>query len=172
MDKIINKINLIGGAAVTLLSAVLGEYWYLFAAFAVLNVLDYITGIMKSRYTHTENSNKGLKGIMKKLGYWIVIGIAFFVAVAFRDVGAKIGVDFGFAVFIGWFTLCTFIINEIRSILENLVLIGVEVPRWLVSGLEVAHNKINDIADGMPDKLTKKDALRYNRGEEDEDDEY
>ena len=47
------------------------------------------------------------------------------------------------SVLIGWFTLGMFIINEIRSILENLVEIGVDVPIWLIKGLEVADKKIN-----------------------------
>lgn len=152
MDKIINKINLAGAAAATLLSALLGQYWYLFAAFAALNVADYLTGWYRSDKTGTTNSSKGLDGILKKLGYWIAIGIAFFVAVAFRDVGEMIGVDLGFTVFIGWFTLCTFIINEIRSVLENLVQIGVAVPPWLVRGLAAANDKINDIAGGGTDE--------------------
>ena len=48
---------------------------------------------------------------------------------------------------LGWLTLATFIINEIRSILENLVLIGVVVPKFLIHGLEVAAKKIEQAAD-------------------------
>ena len=171
MEKVLDKFNLIVGAAVALLSTAFGQFWYLFLAFAILNVVDYFTGWYKANQTGTENSNKGLRGIMKKLGYWVVIAIAFFVAVGFKDIGSVIGINLGFTVFIGWFTLCTFIINEIRSVLENLVEIGVEVPPWLVKGLKVANDKINDMADGIPDKTTKKDALHSNRGEGDEDDE-
>lgn len=143
MDKIISKVNAIYAAAVTLLTAVFGAYWYLFTAFAVLNVVDYITGIVKSKKLKTENSSKGLDGIVKKLGYWIVIAIAFFLSAAFADVGNTIGIDLGFTVFVGWFTLCALIINEIRSVLENLIAIGVAVPKWLVRGLKAAEDKIN-----------------------------
>ena len=69
------------------------------------------------------------------------IAIAFFLAVGFVEVGTIIGVDLGFTQLFGWFTLATFIINEIRSILENLVIMGVEVPAFLTKGLEVASNK-------------------------------
>ena len=148
MEKILEKINLLWAAAVTLLTAAFGTYWFLFAAFIALNAVDYITGIIKSRYTRTENSNKGLKGIFKKVGYWVVIAIAFFLSYGFETLGTIIGVNLGFTVLIGWFTLGTFIVNEIRSILENLVLIGVEVPAWLVKGLEVANEKINDAMEG------------------------
>lgn len=147
MEKLINKINLIGAAAVTLMSALFGEFWYLFLAFAALNVLDYVTGIIKAKVAHTENSVKGFNGIVKKLGYWVVVAIAFFLSVGFKDIGAAIGIDLGFTVFIGWFTLCTLIINEIRSVLENLVEIGVDVPPWLVKGLEAANDKLKDIGE-------------------------
>jgi phage-related holin len=56
--------------------------------------------------------------------------------------GAEIGINLGFTVLFGWFTLATFIINEIRSILENLVKIGVYVPCFLIKGLEVASELI------------------------------
>ena len=148
MEKILAKINLMMSAAVTLLTTAFGTFWFLFAAEIGLNIVDYITGVIKAKYTHTENSNKGLKGIIKKVGYWIVIAISFFISYGFKSFGDIIGINLGFTELIGWFVLGTFIINEIRSILENLVEIGVEVPAWLVKGLEVANNKINNAANG------------------------
>ena len=146
MEKIINKINLTGGVLIAAMSMIFGEFWYLFAAFAAANVADYITGILKARIAHKENSSDGVKGIAKKVCYWLVIAIAFFLSVAFRDMGKMIGLDLGFTEFIGWFTLCTFIINELRSILENVIELGVDVPEWLIKGLEVADKKINAVS--------------------------
>ena len=143
MEKVMNKINLTGGALVAALSMIFGEFWYLFAAFAAANVADYITGILKARLAPKENSSDGVRGIAKKVCYWLVIAIAFFLSVAFLDMGSLIGLDLGFTEFIGWFTLCTFIINELRSILENVIELGVDVPEWLIKGLEVADKKIN-----------------------------
>ena len=147
MEKLANKINLTGGALIAVMSMLFGEFWYLFAAFAAANIADYITGIIKARITHKENSSDGVRGIAKKVCYWLVIAIAFFLSVAFRDMGRVIGLDLGFTEFIGWFTLCTFIINELRSILENVVELGVDVPAWLIKGLEIADRKINAAAE-------------------------
>lgn len=144
MEKIFEKTNLLWAAAVTLLTSAFGIYWYIFAAFISLNVIDYASGIVKARYTRCENSSRGLQGIIKKVGYWVVIAIAFFISYIFHDLGLIIGIDLGFGVFIGWFVLATFIINEIRSILENLVEIGVEVPPFLIKGLEVAKSKLEN----------------------------
>ena len=76
MDKIFVKINLLWAGVLTFLTSALGAYWYIFAAFMVLNVADFLTGIAKAKYGNSENSNKGAKGVVKKLGYWIVIFIA------------------------------------------------------------------------------------------------
>lgn len=142
MEKIIDRINLTCGAAVALFSYLLGEHWWLFAAFLALNVTDYITGFVKARMTKTENSNKGMRGIVKKVGYWVVIGIAFFISVSFEEIGGIIGVNLGVVRLFGWFTLATFIINEIRSVLENLVALGVKIPDFLIRGLSAAQKAV------------------------------
>ncbi len=138
----LHKANLIWGAVIAALTAVFGKFWFLFAAFLALNLTDYITGLVKAYLTSTENSNKGLRGICKKVGYWIVIAIAFFISLCLGEMGTLLGVDLGFTQLAGWFCLATFIINEIRSVLENLVIIGVDVPEFLIRGLEVASNKL------------------------------
>ena len=140
--KVLQKINLVWGGIVTVLSAIFGDFWFLFLAFLLLNVADYVTGILKARFTKTENSNKGLHGIVKKVGYWVVIAIAFFIALCFNEMGGLLGVNLAFVELLGWFTLATFIINEIRSILENLVILGVDVPQFLIKGLEVAYEAV------------------------------
>lgn len=52
-----DKYNAIAGAAVAILTAVFGIYWYVFAAFLLLNVIDWLTGWYKS-YKKKEESSK------------------------------------------------------------------------------------------------------------------
>ena len=54
--------------------------------------------------------------------------------------------------FFGWFTLTCLIINETRSILENLIEIGIDVPLFLKKGLEVYQNKIESKVDTIMKK--------------------
>ena len=61
----------------------------------------------------------------------------------FGELGNIVNVDLGVTMLLGWFTLATFLINEIRSILENLVIMGVYVPDFLAKGLEVASKLID-----------------------------
>ena len=48
--------------------------------------------------------------------------------------------------FVGWFTLANYLVNEIRSVLENLVEMNVPVPDFLVSGLRVTAEKIETVS--------------------------
>ena len=78
-----DKYNAIAGAAVAILTAVFGIYWYVFAAFLLLNVIDWLTGWYKSHKKKEESSKTGLIGIVKKLGYWAIILVAFIISGVF-----------------------------------------------------------------------------------------
>lgn len=138
-----DSYNAIVGGIVAVLTMIFGEHWIIFAAFLMFNIIDYLTGWMKSRMTKKENSVKGWQGVLKKLGYWIMVLVAFSMSAIFIDLGETINVDLGITTLLGWFVLGSLIINEIRSILENLVEAGYNVPAILINGLEVADKIIN-----------------------------
>lgn len=140
---VIDKINAIYGMIVAVLSYVLGDHWILFVAFLALNVIDYITGCLKSRINGKSSSTRGAIGALKKLGYWLMIMVSFGMSAVFIEIGETIGVDLQFSTMIGWFILCTLIINELRSIVENFVEAGYDVPNFLVKGLEVADKALD-----------------------------
>ncbi len=139
-----DKVNMVYGVIATIGVALFGKYWFLFAGFLILNVIDYATGYCKAKfYNKNESSAIGAKGIFKKVWYWIVIGIAFFIAYSFVYLGEVIGINLSFVQLFGWFTLATYLINEIRSILENLVEMNVKVPKFLVVGLDVTQKLLD-----------------------------
>lgn len=140
---IINKTNVVAGMFVTLASYFLGQYWFLFAAFLALNVIDHGTGYIKAKFfLNNESSEIGAKGIAKKVLYWLMIATAFLISVAFQDLGEVLGIDLGFMVFIGYLTLATYIVNEVRSIIENFYEMGYQVPKFLVKGLDIVEKKL------------------------------
>ena len=143
MATITDSYNAFVGAVIAILTMVLGEHWYIFAAFLLLNVIDWITGWMKSRINGVENSMAGWKGVLKKLGYWLMVMVAFGASAVFIEIGKVIGVNLGITTLLGWFVLASLIINEIRSILENFVEAGYNVPAILVNGLKVADQVVN-----------------------------
>lgn len=129
----IDRYNAVVGTVVTVLTAVFGVYWYIFAGYLLCNVLDWLTGWYKSRKLGRESSKTGLKEILKKVGYWVIILVAFLVPELFIHLGQDLlGINLGFLVLLGWFTLATLLVNEIRSILENLVECGYDVPDFLI----------------------------------------
>ena len=145
----IDKINAGLGVIVAVLSYALGEHWFLFVAFLGLNVIDYITGYMKSRAKRTLNSSKGLDGVVKKFGYWLMIVVAFGMSGIFIEVGEVIGLNLHFTTMIGWFVLASLIINEFRSIIENFFEMGYHVPEILTKGLEVANKALDAAEDTL-----------------------
>lgn len=142
-DPFIDSYNVVMGTVVAILSYLLGEHWILFVAFLLLNIADWITGWMKSRINGNENSVEGWKGVLKKLGYWLMVMVAFGASAVFIEIGKTIGVDLGITTLLGWFVLASLLINEIRSILENFVEAGFKVPKILIKGLEVADKVVN-----------------------------
>lgn len=142
--KVVDTYNTCVGICIAALTAVFGIYWYIFLAYFALNVLDWLTGWYKARKLKKESSAVGLKGIIKKLGYWVVIAVAFIVSGVFVQMGHDLlNVDLIFLTSIGWFTLALLLVNEVRSILENLVECGYNVPSILIKGLAVTEKLIN-----------------------------
>lgn len=148
--KVLDTYNAIIGAVIAVLSYIFGEHWLLFALFLAFNLVDWLTGWAKSRLAHKESSSAGWKGVLKKLGYWLMIAVAFGASAVFVEIGVTLGINLEITVLLGWFVLASLIVNELRSILENFVEMGYNVPRILTKGLEVADKAINQ--PGQDDK--------------------
>lgn len=143
MQTITDSYNAFVGTIIAILTMVFGEHWFIFALFLLLNVADWLTGWMKSRINGIENSMAGWKGVLKKLGYWLMIIVAFAIAAGFIEIGKVIEIDLGITTLLGWFVLASLIVNEARSIVENFVEAGYDVPKVLTTGLQVADEKLN-----------------------------
>lgn len=138
--RFVDKYNAIVGSIVMVATALLGAYWYVFAGYLLLNVLDWGTGWYKARKKKEESSYIGLRGILKKVGYWVIILVAFLMPDLLIGLGRDVlGINLDFLMLFGWFTLACLLVNEIRSILENLVECGYNVPIFLIKGLAVTE---------------------------------
>lgn len=118
---------------------------YLFGIYLLLNVLDWLTGWYKARVKKEASSKAGLNGIIKKVGYWIILLIAFLIPYMFQRLGKDLlDMDLGYLSALGWFTLANLLINEIRSILENLIACGYQVAEILKRGLEITEKMLDE----------------------------
>lgn len=139
----IDRYNAAVGAIVAVFTALFGGYWYLFAGYLALNIIDWLTGWYKARKLGRESSSVGWRGAAKKVGYWIIILVAFLMPTLFVHMGQDmLGINLQFLMLFGWFTLASLLVNEIRSILENLVECGYSVPQFLIKGLAVTEKMI------------------------------
>ena len=109
VQTITDNYNAFVGTVIEVISVIFGEHWYLFALFLALNIADWVTGWMKSRIMKKENSVKGWKGVLKKIGYWIMITFAFMIAAGLIEIGEIIGVDLQITTLLGWFVLASLI---------------------------------------------------------------
>lgn len=117
----------------------------LFLILLLTNFFDWLTGWAKARINRNENSSTGLLGILRKIGLWVLVFMAFLLSYAFIELGSILGINMNITQFFGWFILLSLIINEIRSILENLVECKINVPIIFVKGLAIFEDKIEDL---------------------------
>ena len=137
----------------------MGKFWFLFVFLLSLNVIDYITGIIKAKYIRMESSAQAMKGFVKKFLMWCLVAMGFGLGLTFKEIGEIIGINLHIMISIGWFLIVHFIINEIRSILENIVQLdkGHLVPNWLIKGLDVTNKIIDKNINNIIDNIDKKD---------------
>lgn len=94
-------------------------------------IVDYMSGMLKAWALEELNSKAGIQGIVKKIGYLILVCVAgtvdWLVWEGLRKVG--ITLDFGFC--FGIIVTIWLIINELISILENLEALKVPMPKFL-----------------------------------------
>ena len=94
-----------------------GQMDTLFKTFLIFIIVDYISGLCKAIYNKKLNSEIGLKGIIKKVGYLLIIIVA-----------QLIGNLYNNSLDIRNILLYMFISNEVISILENMSEVGIVIP--------------------------------------------
>lgn len=152
--RLLNGYNFVAATMITILTDIFRQYGIVLASFLMLNLIDWITGTCKAHIGGRESSVAGLKGICKKLGYWVLIFVAFVTGKDLAMLAGEMGFAFVFADYIGWLTLSMLVVNEARSITENLVEMGVAVPKIFSKGLSIAQNTLEATLSQQEDKET------------------
>lgn len=112
---------------------------------AGLNVTDYITGILASKRRDEQvTSDKGLWGIAKKVGMWILIGLGWAMDVLISYAGQYVGLSIKLPFVVATIVAVWLICNEIISILENLLDIGVAMPPFLMPLARLIKGQVED----------------------------
>lgn len=112
---------------------------------AGLNFTDYITGILASkRRNELVTSDKGLWGIVKKIGMWILVGLGWAMDVLINYAGQHVGLSIKLPFVVATIVAVWLICNEIISILENLLDIGVAMPPFLMPLARMIKGQVED----------------------------
>lgn len=96
----------------------------------IVIVIDYITGVISAIYNKKLNSTIGLKGILKKFSYLIIVSLSVILDRIVGDTGA-----------IRTIVIYFFVANDGISIVENIGKMGVPLPKKLTEVLEQLRNK-------------------------------
>ena len=96
----------------------------------IVIVIDYITGVISAIYNKKLNSNIGLKGILKKFSYLIIVSLSVILDRIVGDTGA-----------IRTLVIYFFVANDGISIVENIGKMGVPLPKKLTEVLEQLRSK-------------------------------
>lgn len=129
-----NIIKKMVTAAAGFLSSVLGILYIPVLLMVVCNVIDYITGLMaaRNRADGGISSYKSMKGIQKKITMWLLVAVGAIIDQLLAYASATLGVAMPFAFLVACIVAIWIICNEIISILENMIDIGVGIPGFLL----------------------------------------
>lgn len=118
-------------------------------------IVDYMSGMLKAWALEELSSKVGLRGIVKKLSYLMLVCVAgvvdWLVWSGLRQVG--ITLDFGFC--FGLMVTVWLIINELISIMENLDALKVPMPPFLRSIVKHLKNAVEVKGDNAAESEEK-----------------
>ena len=132
-------------AVFSFLSSLLGILALPVCLMVACNVIDYITGLMAAKYRDQDiKSDIGLRGIVKKVCMWLLVVVGAFVDVLIQYAVSctTIAVDIPFIV--ATTVAVWLVVNEIISILENMVDIGVSMPPFLLPVVKHIKKQVED----------------------------
>lgn len=111
------------------------------------NVVDYVTGLWAAPYrTESVSSYKGIRGIIKKVCMWILILVGAWVDMLINYAASWAGMEFSLPFIVATVVAVWLVVNEIISILENMIDIGVDMPPFLMPAVQYIKKQVEDKA--------------------------
>ncbi len=109
------------------------------------NVIDYLTGICAAKYrTEPISSYKGIRGIIKKVCMWLLVLIGAWIDILINYAIHTAGIELTIPFIVATVVAVWLVVNEIISILENMIDIGVDMPPFLLPLMKNIKKKTED----------------------------
>lgn len=132
-----NTVKTIVTAVTGFLSSILGVLYIPVILMVACNVIDYITGLMAAPNRNKEiNSYRGIRGIQKKVTMWLLVVVGAIIDALLAYTSRTLGIVLPFTFLVACIVAIWIICNELISILENIVDIGVSIPGFLLPLVE------------------------------------
>lgn len=129
-------MNKIKGTAIAALSVIMSWLGILAVPVFLLlgcNLIDYGTGLAAAKYRNDGiSSYKSIRGITKKVCQWLLIVVGVWVDILINYAVECAGIDITLPFIVGTVVAVWLVVNEIISILENMIDIGVTMPPFLL----------------------------------------
>lgn len=123
-------INNICSVILTTLIYLLGGIDIALKCLIIMIILDYVSGVASAIYNKKLNSQIGLKGILKKFMYLVIVCVSVILDRIIGNTGA-----------IRTLVIYFFVANDGISILENIGKMGIPLPKKLIDTLEQLKKK-------------------------------
>ena len=105
-------------------------------------IIDYMSGMLKAWGNDELSSSVGLRGIVKKLSYLMLVCVAGVVDWLLWSGLRQVGITLNFGFCFGLIVTIWLIINELISILENLDALKVPMPKFLKNIVKHLKNAV------------------------------
>lgn len=114
------------------------------------NLIDYFTGLCAAKYrSEGISSYKGIRGIIKKVCMWLLIVVGAVVDALLNYVAEYIGLGITIPFIVATVVAVWLVVNEIISILENMLDIGVSMPPFLMPVVKHIKKQMEEKADAV-----------------------
>lgn len=112
------------------------------------NLIDYVTGLVAAKYRQDGgiSSYKSIRGIFKKIGMWLLIIVGAFMDILIQYAVECVGLGLTVPFVVATVVAVWLVVNEIISILENLMDIGVNMPPFLMPVVKYIKKQVEDKA--------------------------
>lgn len=150
----INDIKKFITAITALFSSLLGVLYVPVLLMIACNIIDYITGLMaaKNRPGGGISSYRSIKGIQKKICMWLLVVVGAILDQLLKYAATTAGINLPITFLVACIVAIWIICNEVISILENIVDIGVDIPSFLMPIVKHIKNQTEQIGNSATDK--------------------
>ena len=131
------------------LASVLGILYVPVLLMVACNVIDYITGLLAagSRQDGGISSYRSMRGIIKKVTMWLLVVVGAIVDQLLLYACGVMGYQRHLTFLVACVVAVWIICNELISILENMVDIGIDLPKFLIPLVSNLKNSIDNMGD-------------------------